>query len=503
MVTVYDELPYPGLPFAETHPDRLATMAALFGMAPAPVDRCRVLELGCGDAGNLIPMAFTLPNSTFTGIDLAGTAILRGQELADQLGLSNIDLRQLDLLDFVPNSGEFDYIIAHGLYSWVPPDARERILEICKTHLAPNGVAYISYNTYPGGHLREAVRRMMQYHVRDVVGSEERCKHARELLEFLLAAHTGRDEYEVFLRSQVQYILETGPGHFFHDELNEFNYRFYFHEFVKDAARHSLQFISETQLLSSQSDVLPPGVAERMPAFGEEDHLVREQYLDFVKLRNFRKSLLCHSAVHLDRRLDPSIVLRMFAASPASPASAQLNVSETAAEEFKFPKGGNMSTNHPLAKAAMLHLGRIWPAVISFPDLLKTARSLSGRDSPSANAPFEEDEAWLSDMLLKLFAANFAELHAYIPAGANSVSERPVSSPVARAQLPHGQRVTNLRHASISVDDESGRLLLSLMDGTRDRAQLLSELNKHFHSVTAEELEVNLNEMAKMSLLAA
>jgi len=177
--------------------------------------------------------------------------------------------------------------------------------------------------------------------------------------------------------------------------------------------------------------------------------------------------------------------------------------SETAAHEFRFPKGGNMSTNHPLAKAAMLHLGQVWPGVISFPDLLETARSLSGRDSPSANAPFPEDEAWLSDMLLKLYAANFAELHAYIPAGANTVSERPVSSPLARAQLRNGQRVTNLRHASISVDDESGRLLLSLMDGTRDRAQLLAELSKHFHSVTVDELNLNMNEMAKMSLLVA
>lgn len=502
MRTVYDELPYPGLPFAETHPDRLATMATLYGMMPAPVERCRVLELGCGDAGNLIPMAFALPGSTFTGIDLAGTAILRGQELAGLVRLSNIDLRQMNLLEFDSNSGEFDYIIAHGLYSWVPPEARERILEICKTHLAQNGVAYISYNTYPGGHLRDAVRRMMQYHVRDVAGSEERCNRARELLEFLLAAHSAQDEYEVFLRSQIQYILEAGPGHFFHDELNEFNYRFYFHEFVKDAARHDLQFIAETNLLGSQSGALPPGVVETMPALADEDHLVREQYMDFVKLRNFRKSLLCHAGVHLDRRLNPSFVRGLFAASPASPASAESLLSETAAAEFKFPKGGNMSTNHPLAKAAMLHLGRIWPAVIPFSNLLETARSLSGRDSPSANAPFEEDEAWLSDMLLKLYAANFAELHSYVPAGSNTVSERPVASALARAQLRTGQRVTSLRHTSISVDDENGRLLLSLLDGTRDRAQLLSALNQ-LRQPTAQELEMNLTEMAKMSLLVA
>src|SRR5215467_8994536 len=115
MQTRYDELPYPGLAFAETHPDRLATMATLFGMTPAPVEGCRVLELGCGDGGNLIPMAFTLPKSCFTGLDLAGTAIARGRSLLGALDLSNIRLLHLDLLDVSIDFGEFDYIIAHGL----------------------------------------------------------------------------------------------------------------------------------------------------------------------------------------------------------------------------------------------------------------------------------------------------------------------------------------------------------------------------------------------------
>src|SRR5262249_42544879 len=160
-----------------------------FGMTPAPVEGCRVLELGCGDGGNLIPMAFTLPKSCFTGLDLAGTAIARGRSLLGALDLSNIRLLHLDLLDVSVDFGEFDYIIAHGLYSWVPPHVRKRILEICKLHLATNGVAYISYNTYPGGHLRDALRNMMLFHVRNTAGAEQRSRQARELLEFLVASH--------------------------------------------------------------------------------------------------------------------------------------------------------------------------------------------------------------------------------------------------------------------------------------------------------------------------
>src|SRR6266849_10034387 len=106
---LYDEVPYPGLPQPQTHPDRLGIIATLFGMSPAPADRCRVLELGCGDGGNLIPMALTLPGSAFTGIDLAEPAIARGCALVRTLGLENITLRRLDLMRAGPDVGEFDY----------------------------------------------------------------------------------------------------------------------------------------------------------------------------------------------------------------------------------------------------------------------------------------------------------------------------------------------------------------------------------------------------------
>ena len=149
MSFAYDQVLYPGVPLPQTHPDRLATIAGLFGMTPAAAPNCRVLELGCGDGGNLIPMALTLPASVFTGIDLAEPAIARGCALANTLGLENITLRHLDLMRMGPDLGEFDYgvfdyavfdyIIAHGIYSWVPPEVRDQLLRLCRAHLAPQG----------------------------------------------------------------------------------------------------------------------------------------------------------------------------------------------------------------------------------------------------------------------------------------------------------------------------------------------------------------------------
>src|SRR5512141_894057 len=151
--TSYDAVSYPGLPFSQTHPDRRATIAALYDFPAAPPERCRVRELGCGDGGHLIPMAYLLPESTFLGLDAAGSAVAQGREQISALGLTNVSLSHVDLLD-ASNLGTFDYVIAHGLYSWVPPAVQERVLAITSEVLAPNGIAYVSYNAHPGGHVR-------------------------------------------------------------------------------------------------------------------------------------------------------------------------------------------------------------------------------------------------------------------------------------------------------------------------------------------------------------
>src|SRR5262245_22544912 len=118
--TSYDELPYSSRAFPYTHPDRLAVWAVLLGMTPRPVGSCRVLELGCGMGANLMPMAEQLPGSQFLGIDLSTRQIAAGKQIAAELGLTNIDFQALDILELGPSLGEFDYIICHGVYSWVP-----------------------------------------------------------------------------------------------------------------------------------------------------------------------------------------------------------------------------------------------------------------------------------------------------------------------------------------------------------------------------------------------
>jgi cyclopropane fatty-acyl-phospholipid synthase-like methyltransferase len=180
--TSYDEVPYVNQSFPQTHPDRLATLATLFGVAKADIDHARVLELGSASGDNLIPMALGLPGSQFLGIDLSERQTEQGRDIVRTLGIDNIELRHADIADVDDSYGRFDYIICHGVYSWVPMAIQEKILDICRRNLAPQGVAYISYNTLPGRYMQAMARDMMVYHSRELPDAKTRVQEARALL---------------------------------------------------------------------------------------------------------------------------------------------------------------------------------------------------------------------------------------------------------------------------------------------------------------------------------
>ena len=163
----YDEVPFPSQAVAQSHPDRLAAIARLFGLRAPSIERCRVLELGCAAGDNLIPVADRLPKSTCVGVDFSGVQIGTALRTSQALGLTNLQLRCADIRQLGDELGTFDYIVCHGLFSWVPGDVQEKMLSLCHDLLAPNGVAYASYNIYPGWHLAGMVRDLLIDHVAD------------------------------------------------------------------------------------------------------------------------------------------------------------------------------------------------------------------------------------------------------------------------------------------------------------------------------------------------
>jgi SAM-dependent methyltransferase len=500
--TSYDEVAYPSFSFAQTHPDRVGAIATLFGMSPAPVERCRVLELGCGNGSNLIPMAFCMPGSRFTGVDLAASQIETGVAWVAGLGLPNIDLRPVDLMEITRDFGEFDYIIAHGLYSWVPPEVREKIFEIARENLAPQGVAYVSYNTFPGGHLRRMVREILLYHVRDIHDPAERIRESLALARHISNWKHAKDNERDLLRDEFARLLKYDPHHFYHDDLADYNSPVYFHDFMEQAARHGLQYLAEADFYEMHP---PPAVPDepdppRLPS--PDDRVEFEQYLDFLRCRRFRQTLVCRADVALDRWASPARLKGLYLASPLRADSGKPDLGPGKIERFVGPKNSQVETDFPAAKAALALLGEIYPSSLRFEDLLKRSRALAAAGQTNGDDWPEQIATGLAGMLLKLYAVNAVEISAGPPRFTVDLSARPVASRLVREQLKTGQVVVNQLHRQVEIRDEKARLLLRLADGTRDLAALRGELAATLRTeITEDALRDNLQSAARCGLL--
>lgn len=511
----YERLAYPGYAYPATHPARLEALARLFGLRPTPASQSRVLELGCGDGGNLLSLAQALPGASLVGVDAAASAVARGNELARVAGLDNVELRCLDI-EALPESGglegSFDYILSHGVYSWIPPQVRVALLASVRRHLEPMGVAYVSYNAYPGSYLRDMARDILGYHVREIEDPERKLAAAQELMQTIVAIEEP-SPYAQVLRQHMERMLSYSDALLFHDDLAEISTPFYFHEFVEQAAHHKLAFLAEADLFESQMREVPDS-AGRLMAGLPEDVLVREQYMDFFKNRMFRQTLLCHDAAPVSRVLDESAVERLWVSSRARPqeggsdldedgrasgeatpmrGDAAQNV-EPEAETFVTPEGFTMSTSEPLVIAAMRALADAWPASLAFSALLGSASGAAGAD-----APRELVAARLCSVLLQAHLARIVTLQGCGPPLVNRAGERPTASPLARAQHASGlPAVSSLLHGNVRLEDELEPRLLPLLDGTRTAQELASELR-----APLAEVEASLERLASVGLLVA
>jgi len=472
LVNPYDEVLYPGHPFAQCHPDRLSTMARLFGMDPAPIEHCRVLELGCADGGNLIPMAYTLRDSQFVGLDLGARGVAAGRQMIEALGLVNARIECRDILASVEGLGKFDYILAHGVYSWVPPAVQERMLAICGECLNPHGVAYISYAAYPGAHVRAMIGEMLQYHARRFPSPQERIEQARALLSFLSAARPSQDAYSMLLRHEVETLSTRRPESLYHDELAECQTPVYFRDFVRNASRHRLQYLGEADFFEMLDSSESPEVVSMLHKLAA-DPIDKEQFLDFLKCRRFRQTLLCRAQLPLKRRLQSGQMRQFF----------------IGAGSHRQPE--KTPSDHPVAKSAMAALIDAWPAVLSFDELLNRVHTTDGQ--------------LLGDMILGFFACGLFQLHTHRPQFAAAVSERPRASALARLQSRTQSHVTNLCHGAVHMKDDISRHLLAALDGTRDRAAILDHLRPFATAENAptleRDLEPSLQGLAKLALL--
>jgi methyltransferase-like protein/SAM-dependent methyltransferase len=473
--TSYDEVPYLSKPIPQTHPDRLATVALLFGMKAPALATCRVLELGCAAGGNLLPLAVSFPDGHFVGVDLSQRQVAMGQETIDALGLDNIRLEQRSILDVGPEFGEFDYILCHGVFSWVPAAVQEKILAICKRNLAPNGIAYVSYNTYPGWHMHRMIREVLCYHAGHFREPERRIAEARAFLDFLAGAVPQENNpYGLLLKNELEFLRQREDWYFFHEFLEEVNEPIYFHQFAGRAAAAGLQYVGEAEVTMMTVGTVAPNIEQVLRKLAS-DLIHLQQYLDFLRNTQFRQSLLCHDGIRLDRLRRPESLTAFQVASPARPVAAQPDVRSTAVEQFKGPQG-SLSTNEPLTKTAIMVLIECWPQSRSFEELGAAVwQRLYPQGGPSEVARAEGMQQLAARLLNGYTSTKLVELRMGPPRCVVEVSARPVACPLARHQASTGALVTNRRHEARGLE-EVNRQLLCLLDGRNDHAALLEQM---------------------------
>jgi methyltransferase-like protein/SAM-dependent methyltransferase len=483
VVSSYDQTPYSVSAFPQTRPDRLATIATLFGMTPRGPDRCRVLELGCASGGNIIPMALASPQSHFVGIDLSARQIADGKAVAESLHLANVDLHHLSITDVSGDFGQFDFILAHGVYSWVPPEVQEKILDIVRQHLSPQGVAYISYNCYPGWHARAAIREMLWYHAERFADPVQKVSSARGLLAFLLrCAPQELGGFSALLRQEMTVLQRTPDTYLLHEHLEEFNEPLYFNQFAQRAGAKGLQYLGEASVSLMMPSQFGPQTEQLLREISP-DLLHMEQYMDFLRNRMFRQTLLVHDSVTLNHALRPELLQSMYVAASATPTSPETpDFTSTELQQFTTPAKKTLTTQDPIMKAAIALLAASWPAPIAFEELLAAAREKSGQPQSA------DDQRNLAARLLHCYSAALLELSLTPAAFTASISDKPVASPYARYRAGLGSKVVNLRLEAIHLGEPS-RILLTHLDGQHDRAALvgiLKTLLKSAAPATAE-----------------
>jgi methyltransferase-like protein/SAM-dependent methyltransferase len=478
--TSYDEVPYQSNPFAQTHPSRLFTVGTLFGLKPAPPQRCRVLELACAGGGNLIPMADYLPDSEFVGLDLSAKQIDDGQRTVRQLGLTNVTLKQANIMDVDAAYGAFDYVIAHGVYSWVPAAVREKILDVCRTLLTPNGVAYVSYNTYPGWHMRGMIRDMMRYHSARFPTPTERTGQARALLDFLANSVRQEGPYQQLLKQELESLRHQSDHYLYHEHLEEVNDPVYFHQFVAAAAGKGLKYLGEARVGTMVTGNFGPDIEKTLRMLAS-DQVMAEQYMDFLRNRMFRETLLCHADKSPNWSVAPDALKVLHVASHARPQIAdgqqEFNLTDESSVTYRSQTGMTMTTSRPLLKAAMTVLQQTFPGTLTFDTLRRQARERLG-GNPDEPARAGEDTTLLAVGLLNCYmSSDLIELHGMPITFARTAGPRPVALPHARLSAAAHGVAANRRHEVIRLN-EFDRRLLPLLDGTRDRPTLVNELTE-------------------------
>jgi len=474
--TAYDKIPYTATSFPQLNPAQLGAIGKIFGLEPADPGNCRLLELGCGHGLTPIALGQVFPDSHFTGIDLSSKQIENGRQIAEAAGLTNVRLEAMSITDpRVRDLGTFDYIVCHGVYSWVPPEVQQAILQISSRQLAEGGMALVSYNTYPGWKAMQVARDIAI----DMAGrQEEPAQKVRLAAQFIqLVAkfcENKPNRVDAAIMQRMAKRFGSGPASYLlHEYMEEHNAPCYFREFMQRAEAEGLHYVGETAL----SRCFPRAMLGK--AFAGLSKLARDrvdlqQLADYLLNTQFRHTILAKQSVQTDpqRLMDvlPTLEMQAMVKPPAD-----VSLAHGVPQEFKF---GQVASSHQNAyvKAFLVELSlRLTPA--HWDELWSATQARIKEEEVRFPSDFDHDAAKHQVLRHALQFALRSWLNVYLPASrqvkaASRLPSKPEATPLSRSQAAAKSLVSNLNLTTTPIQP-IGAQLLTLADGTRTIEELV------------------------------
>lgn len=482
MPNVFDRVRYPSQVYPQTHPSSIGAIATLAGRKVRPFGASRVLEIGCGEGVNLIAMALGAPGAEFVGVDLAETAIAMARETAAASGLANVAFHALDLAAIGGAFGDFDVIVAHGVYTWTPDPVRAALMRVFSERLAPDGLAFVSFNALPGARLRQAVRDMALVAAEGVDEPRAQLELARGFLAELIEAWSDTEADEAAMKAVAKGMLRKAPEVLLHDELAPGYAPELLTQVVARAKAASLAYLCDAEPNVSAEGFFPTEAAAAVRARAGGDWTRFEQFADFRDLRPFRNAILVRGGA-ADWRRDPARLRGLWASGDLKIEEAEPGAPDGA--QFVSAGGAKLRTNNPRLIALLTRLAEAFPSAVPL-DLLPEIEGLA-------------------DHLYRLFVTQVIQLGAAPPPLAVRPGARPEASPLARVQAARGEtKLATLRHTMAQIEEPAALGVVSLMDATHTRdelAEALGRLSGAPPDEAARRLDETLAAFARLGLM--
>lgn len=480
----YNELPYDSLAYYYNRPETLKSFASLFGMETPALESSRILELGCADGFNLYRFSETYPKSYTLGVDLSRSQVDNGKKVIKELGLKNIELEAMSITDLDKSYGKFDYIICHGVFSWVPKVVRDGVLEVSKSLLSKKGVVFISYNTLPGWYEKQIFRDLMKYHCQQFADTKDRVAQSRAILSFVQDLIKGR---ETPYSQYVDHISDQTDSYLRHEYLAEENKAFYFHEFVDMAKKSGLKYLCDTDIQKMYVGNSLKGLSDAFPQI--TDIVKLEQYIDFIMNNKFRCSVLCHEGVATSCNIQNEALKKFYYYGylvPKTPAN-EINLTD----DSNFVAKDNiskrtMASSDPIMKAILMSLCKNVGNPLTISEIIDYTKKLV----PEAGQ--EEIKTNINTNFPRLVLSSLLKFVADRPNTVFKVTKKPKISRFNLFQLRRAgyQRkiiITNALNCGVNCD-RTQSIILKMLDGTRTIEQLKREA---LHNLKKEAIFVN------------